>query len=144
MAKKKVNEKTDTVVPFTIGKTPVPPTIRPEEIKTEGGLADIYSGKKTKKYQHLTDNDMAMIEKLNTEIIKTGSESPDIIVHHEDKKFPWPKAKNLFIPKEPTNEGLLEEWISILRTQIEDVNGEQYMAEIQQNLETKDIRVVRI
>jgi hypothetical protein len=37
-----------------------------------------------------------------------------------------------------------ELWISILKTQVEDAGGEHYLADLQQNQTTKDIRVVRV
>jgi hypothetical protein len=37
-----------------------------------------------------------------------------------------------------------ELWISILKTQVEDEGGEHYLADLQQNQTTKDIRVVRV
>jgi hypothetical protein len=64
-------------------------------------------------------------KKKNTEIVETGSESPAIIVHHKEE---------VTIPK----------WLPLFRTQIEDLNGEQYLAEVQQNNETKDIRTVKV
>jgi hypothetical protein len=59
-----------------------------------------------------------------------GPFRPGQIVEVEDiRTFPFP---------------VKEEWISILKTQVEDSKGEHYLVELQQNTQTKDLRTVKV
>jgi hypothetical protein len=68
-----------------------------------------------------------------------------------DEPESQPPERNLKI----VNKGIISEeklkemltfghWLPLFKTQIEDAKGEQYLAIIEQNIETKDIRTVRI
>jgi hypothetical protein len=67
--------------------------------------------------------------------IFTEAEAKKLVPIKEDKKT---GGIPVLMPLESVT------WLPLFKTQIEDASGEQYLAIIEQNVETKDIRTVKV